>query len=918
MSLEFRLKDFVIEHQKSPIGIDCRKPVFGWKLVSGEKNVFQTAYQLKIYADGILEADTGRIRSEDSIEVTVPNWETKPMTAYHSHVTVWDNYGNQAEAEGTFETGRLGVPFTSGWVEPEQIPTENSWKNKEMNSETVGTNAFAGEERDFGEFQPAQYIRIPFCIEKELKKARVYATAHGLYQLEVNGVRADDREFAPENTTYHKILQYQTYDVTSLLKKGKNAFGVILGDGWWAGRVGVSGDSCQYGDKLGLLLEAAFTYEDGTEESVSAEQGVSSVGPIVYSDLFVGEKYDAGKELEGWSQAEYDDALWKPVKKAKYSMENLIGQYASPVRMLRCFTPREILHSPKGEVILDVGQVVAGQLEFTLEAKAGIEIKLEHSEVLDEQGNYFNNILGTNKEQTDVYITKEGKQTFRPHFTYHGFRYVRITGWPGELSPEQFKIYVYTSEMEDIGNFETSDERINRLQKNIWWSQVSNTISIPTDCPQREKAGWTGDIMAYAPTLCFLRNADAFLTGWMANVRADQLEDGAVPMIVPYLKAYEIFIKNSTNTDTSCGWGDAVIAVPYAVYQAYGDRRILEENYEAMKKWMGYIQYRAANFHPEGYENWEEARKKRSRYLWNTDFHYGDWLIPSLVLGNPDGGAMMQTAYATMGIVAPAYYAFSAGTMAKVAEILGKNGDAAYYQSLYEKIRKAFMEEYVHKDGTIDADFQGIYVIALKNNLVTEETRPLMVEHLCDMIEKNNGCLDTGFLSILFLMDVLCENGRRDVAYKLMFQTKCPSWLYEVEQGATTMWESWGAIGEDGTVSTYSYNHYAFGCVGDWMYRELGGIKALAPGYKKIRVAPALDCGLSWAKVKEETPYGETCVEWKIEEGRAAVSVQIPANTTAEIVLPGREKEVVGSGKYTIIFDIPGVSPAEVLNAGEL
>lgn len=904
MRQEFMLKDFVVEHQKSPLGIDCRKPVFGWKLVSGEKNVFQTAYQIKVYADGILEADTGKIQSEDSIEVVIPDWETKPMTAYRSHVTVWDNYGNQAEAEGTFETGRLGVPFTSGWVEPEQIPTENSWKNKEMSSETVAANAFAGIERDFKEFQPAQYIRIPFCIEKELKKARVYATAHGLYQLEVNGTRADDREFAPENTSYHKILQYQTYDVTSLLKKGKNAFGAVLGDGWWAGRVGVSGDSCQYGDKLGLLLEAVFTYEDGTEETVSAEQGVSSVGPIVYSDLFVGEKYDAGKELEGWSQAEYDDSLWKPVKKAEYPMDNLIGQYAPPVRMLRCFTPQKILHSPKGEVILDVGQVVAGQLEFTLEANAGIEIKLEHSEILDEQGNYFNNILGTNKEQTDIYITKEGKQSFRPYFTYHGFRYVRITGWPGEISPEQFKVYVYTSEMEDIGNFETSDERINRLQKNIWWSQVANTISIPTDCPQREKAGWTGDIMAYSPTLCFLRNADAFLTGWMANVRADQLEDGAVPMIVPYLKAYEIFVKNSTNTDTSCGWGDAVIVVPYAVYQAYGDRRILEDNYEAMKKWMDYIQYRAANFHPEGYENWDEERKKRSRYLWNTDFHYGDWLIPSLVLGNPDGDAMMQTAYATMGIVAPAYYAFSAGTITKVAEILGKKEDVAYYHSLYQKIREAFIEEYVHKDGTIDADFQGIYVIALKNNLVTEEIRPFMLEHLCDMIEKNNGCLDTGFLSILFLMDVLCENGRRDVAYQLMFQTKCPSWLYEVEQGATTMWESWGAIGVDGTVSTYSYNHYAFGCVGDWMYRELGGLKALEPGYKKIGVSPALDCGLSWAKVKEETPYGEASVEWKIEEGKAEVTVQIPANTTAEIALPGREKEVVGSGRYTIVFDI--------------
>ncbi len=903
MSQKLILKDFSVEHQKSPIGIDCRKPLFGWKLVSQEKNIVQTACRLKVYSDGILEADTGKIESGNSIEVMIQEWETKPMTAYQVLVTVWDNYGNQAETEGTFETGRLGVPFTAVWVEPEQIPTENSWKNKSMNSETVGANVFAGIERDFAEFQPAQYIRIPFQVNKELKKARVYATAHGLYQLEVNGIRGDDREFAPENTTYHKILQYQTYDVTGLLQKGKNVFGVILGDGWWSGRVGVSGDSCQYGDKLGLLLEAVLTYEDGTQEIVCADQGLSTTGPIVYSDLFVGEKYDAGKELQGWSQADYDDSFWKPVKKAEYSMDNLLGQYAPPVRIAGCFTPKEIFRSPKGKVILDIGQVVAGQLEFTLEAKAGIEIKLEHSEILDEEGNYFNNILGTNKEQTDVYITKDGWQIFRPHFTYHGFRYVRISGWPGSISLEQFKVYVYASEMEDIGEFETSDERINRLQKNIWWSQVSNTISIPTDCPQREKAGWTGDIMAYAPTMCFLRNADAFLTGWMANVRADQLENGAVPMIVPYLKAYEIFVNNSTHTDTSCGWGDAVILVPYAVYQAYGDKRILEENYQAMKKWMDYIRDRAANHHPEEYETWTEERKKRSRYLWNTDFHYGDWLIPSLVLGNPDGEAMMQTAYATMEIVAPAYYAFSAKTMVLVAEALSREDDAAYYQSLYEKIRTAFIEEYVHEDGTMDADFQGIYVIALKNGLVPEKIRPLMTEHLCSMIEKNNGCLDTGFLSVLFLMDVLCENGRRDMAYKLMFQTKCPSWLYEVEKGATTMWESWGAIGEDGAVSTYSYNHYAFGCVGDWMYREMGGLQAIEPGYKKIRVAPALDCGLSWAKVKEETPYGEASVEWKIEDKKISVSLLIPANTTAQVILPGRETETVGSGRYTVILD---------------
>ena len=615
----------------------------------------------------------------------------------------------------------------------------------------------------------------------------------------------------------------------------------------------------------------------------------------------MGEKYDATKELTGWSLPDYDDSCWKPVNRVEYSMENLKGQSDPPVRDVKTFIPAEIIRSPKGEVILDAGQVVAGQVEFSVESPEGITIKLEHSEILDEEGNFYHNIVGTNKEQTVFYITKGGKQTYRPHFTYHGFRYVRVTGWPGEISPEMFKIHAITSEMEDIGFFETSDKRINRLQQNIWWSQIANTISIPTDCPQREKAGWTGDIMAYSPTMCFLRNADAFLTKWMDNVRADQQPDGAIPMIVPFLKAYEIFVKASTDSITSCGWGDAVIVVPYSVYQAYGDKRILEENYGAMKRWVAYIQNRAENVHPKGYESWEESRKKRSRYLWNTDFHYGDWLIPSLVLGNPDASIMMETAYATMGIVAPAYFAFSAKMIGKVAEILGKKDDAAYYQQLYEKIRKAFIEEYVHEDGTLDADFQGIYVIALKNGLVPEKTRQKMVDHLCDLIKKNNGCLDTGFLSILFLMDVLCENGRRDVAYQLMFQTKCPSWLYEVEKGATTMWESWGAISEDGMVSTYSFNHYAFGCVGEWMYREIGGLQAKEPGYKKIRVAPSLDCGLTRAEVKEETPYGTASVKWEKEEDKTIVNVEIPANTTAEIVLPGRNVENTGSGRYTYI-----------------
>lgn len=896
------LHNLTIEHQTEPIGIDCENPRFGWVLVSDHKNVRQEAYRLQIYHDEDIVYDSLKIETEQSIEVTAESFIPDKKTKYKVIVYVWDNHASEAQILGSFETGFLGSKWESQWIEPKQNPTNPSL---DFTAEMEGFEIKSDRDpnRDFHEFQPAQYIRIPCLVKKGVKKARIYMTAHGVYRLEVNGKRPDDREFAPDNTSYDKVLQYQTYDVTELLNEGKNVAGIILGDGWWCGRVGATGDSCQYGGTLGVLFQAEIEYEDGSIETVTSENAVSSTGPIIFSDIFVGEKYDARKEMPGWSTSEFDDRDWKPVIPKVYSLDNLTGQYGDPVRPIKIMQPKEILHTPSGEIVLDVGQVLAGQIEITLEAQGGEIIKLEHTEVLDENGNYYNNILGVNKEQTEFYIAREGKQTYRPFFSYHGFRYVRITGWNGEPDIKDFTVYVLSSEMKDIGNFITSNEKINQLQSNIWWSQVSNTLSIPTDCPQRERAGWTGDIMAFSPTMAFNRQSDAFLTRWMKCVRAEQLPDGAVPMIVPYLKAYKS-VSHIFGSETSCGWGDAVIIVPMAVYKAYGDKRILEENYDAMGKWMKYIDDRAKNHHPEEYEEWDEEHKRRSRYLWNTDFHYGDWLVPSMVLGNPDGGAMVETAFKTKGIVAPAYYAYSARSMAAVAKALGKEKDASAYQKLYEKIREAFIEEYVKDDGTIETDLQGIYVIALKNDLVSDEVRPRMIAHLRKLIEDNRGCLDTGFLSILFLMDVMCENDSRDMAYQLLYQNRCPSWLYEVEHGATTMWESWGAIGEDGSVSTYSYNHYAFGCIGEWLYREIGGLQAADPGYKKIRIAPAVDCGLTKVRVSEYTPYGMACVEWEREGESVTVNVEIPANTTAEIILPGLEKTKIGSGKYSYIIEL--------------
>lgn len=895
------LTDLTTEHLPAPLGLDAAQPRFGWKLHSGRGNTSQAAYRLTITENGETAADTGKVKSAQSIEVTVPGFAPKPMTAYRVHLEVMDNYGRTAHLESHFETGRMGVPFCSSWVEPVQQPTPPTLDGSGMG----GTPCLDAQgNRTFEEFRPAQYVRVPFQIGKPVKRARVYATAHGLYRLTVNGSRPDDRELAPENTAYHKLLQYQTYDVTALLQEVDNALGVVLADGWWAGRVGTTGDCCQYGDTTALLLDMDIEYMDGTKETVTGERGLSSTGPIVFSDLFVGEKYDANLEQPGWDYPGFDSSGWVPVIKKDYNKAHLVGQYAPPVRPVKIFRPAAVFTAPNGDIIVDAGQTLAGVTEFTVTAPAGLTIKLEHFEVLGKDGNYFSSILNANKEQTDTFITRAGTQTYRPAFTYHGFRYVRVTGWPGTPTTEDFRIVVLASEMEDTGTFRTSDERLNQLQSNIWWSQVSNTVSIPTDCPQREKAGWTGDIMAYAPTMCFNRAAGPFLSSWMDNVRAEQLGSGAIPMIVPYLKAYATFLRDELGADTSCGWGDAVLMVPYAVYRAYGDRRILEDNYGTMLRWLEYIDSRAKNSHPPEYDTWDEAHKARSRWLWNTDYHFGDWLIPSMVLGNPDGNAMGNTALATMHIVAPAYYAFSAKNMSEIAKILGREEDAAHFAKVYENVRQAFIEEYVHEDGTMDADFQGIYVIALQMGLVTDELRPKMAAHLAEMIKKNHNCLDTGFLSVLFLMDVLCDNGMRDLAYKLLFQTACPSWLYEVEKGATTMWESWGAIAEDGTVSTYSYNHYAFGCVGDWMYRHIGGLQILEPGYKKFRVAPALDCGLTFAETAQETPYGRAAVEWEIIDGKACVRVEVPPNASAEICLPGMETQTVGSGRYLYLVGV--------------
>lgn len=880
--MSLHIKKIKIEYMEHPLALKCRRPRFSWQLQNDHGGVEQVAYQIIVKVQEQLVWDSGKITSEESQNIVYEGEALRPLERYQCYVTCWDAC-EQSETQATwFETSREGISWVARWVEPEQEPTEKKEPNES------GTNLIGHQQQDNrSNFRPVQFMRLKITARQEPLRAYIFASAHGVYRLELNGERVGSHEFAPEITPYDTMLQYQTYDVSGRLQAGNNVIGTALGDGWWIGRVGLSGDCCQFGTTTGLLLEVRLQYADGSWEVFTGKDCVSSVGPIVFSDIFVGEKYDARLEQTGWSQTDYDDSSWKPVHLLEeLSLDNLMPQQGPSVAPVNVFKPERILTTPKGDTVLDLGQNIAGRIELSMNAPAGVEITLEHSEVLDKDGNFINNIMGVYKDQKDTYITKEGFQTYQPWFTYHGFRFVKITGWPGEISVDNFKAVVLSSDMEEMCSFKTSNGKLNQLQQNIYWSQVANMLSIPTDCPQRERAGWTGDIFAFAPTAAWNQDVHAFLSRWLEECRHSQLTAGEVPMIVPYLPGYRS-IEETAKTPTSCGWGDAILQVPWSLYMAYGDLRVLEDNYEAMKKWMNYEEERVTNHQPLDFKRYSKERKSRSRLLWNTDFHYGDWLIPSVMMSeDADASSMAATALCTMFQVGPAYFAYSTSKMAEIACVLGHKKDAIYYEDLNRKVRRAFVEEFVHEDGTMDADFQGIYVIALQMGLVTEDIRPKMVAHLCKLIRENGNRLDTGFLSIPFLMDVLCKNGRRDVAFDLLYQEQCPSWLYEVNCGATTMWEAWAAILPDGTVGNASYNHYAFGCVGDWIYREVVGLTPTEPGFCRVFVRPGLDSRLTSAFLRHETPYGDITVDWKIEEERVHLRVEIPVGVTAEIAIP--------------------------------
>ncbi len=902
MTEKVRVGALRCEYMAEPLGLGIVAPRLSWELRAARRGVRQTAYRIRVTDGETVVWDTGKVASGSSSGIAYEGSELRSRRRYEWQVMVWDERGESSEwsEAARWEMGLLDPEdWSAKWIEPEQttVPEEPPLDFYDRTKKLPPT--------DYGRLLPCPLLRKRFEAKGKARRARIYATAHGIYELELNGRKVGDQELAPEMTSYDRCLQVHAYDVTELVAEGANALGATLADGWYAGRVGLMGDNCQYGNRLALLLQLEMEYEDGSRQTIVSDDGFrSSFGPYVYSDLFIGERYDARLEKPGWSTGDYEDREWSPAREVERDRGVLVAAYGEPVRAVLTIAAERIIRTPLGETVIDFGQVIAGRVRMRVRGEAGAEIVLEHSEVLDEQGNYLNNIRGRFKDQKDVYVLRgdEAGETYEPKFTYHGFRYVKVTGYPpGELRVGDFEAVVLSSDLRATGNFSCSDERINRLQENIVWSQRGNLLAIPTDCPQRERAGWTGDIQVFAPTACFNMDVNPFLSRWLRNMSAEQRDDGQIPIVVPYMKGYENIIFPPMGTHSSAGWGDACILVPWALYESYGDVRVLAEHYDMMVRWVNYIEKSAA----EGSDAEPSSVAERQKYLWNTGFHFGDWLIPSMSVGK-DGQTvdMMQSAFATKELVSTCFFAYSAELLSRIARLVGKEEDANRYAELNRNVRSAFAGEYLDEDGRLKAHFQGIYVLALQMRMVPDEARGKVLNQLVGLIEENGYRLDTGFLSVPYLLDVLCDNGRSDIAYRLLYQTDCPSWLYEVEKGATTIWEAWQAIMPSGKVTNVSYNHYAFGCIGDWLYRRIAGLDKGEDGYRRIVVKPAFDCGLTRAGARYESVLGTIVSEWRLDGATATQIVTVPPNATAVVHLPGANlSEAREGGKALLTTD---------------
>lgn len=848
------LQNLLTENLDNPVGLDVAQPRFNWAIISGRRNTMQTAYEIKVTSGNENVWGSGKVMSDSSVHVAYKGKALQSNKRYSWKVRIWDNKGK-----------------SSAWSKPAFFQTAffstNDWKAKWIEP------GYAEDDK----MRPAAMFRKQFIADKKIISAMAYITAHGMYEAQINGKRVGDAYFTPGWTSYNKRLQYEIFDVTSLLNQGQNAIGATIGNGWYRGYLAWHDNKNIYGKNTGLLFQLEIKYADGSADKIISDGSwKSSTGSILYAEIYNGETIDARLAKAGWALPGYDDSKWSNVRVADYPMNNLIVEYNEPVKKQETFRPAKIFTTPKGEKVIDFGQNLTGWVVFKVKGRAGDTVTIKHAEVLDKEGNFYTENLRAAKA-TDTYILKGGsEETFEPHFTFHGFRYIQVIGYPGKLNADDFTAVALYSDMKKTGTFVSSNALINQLQHNIQWGQRGNFLDVPTDCPQRdERLGWTGDAQVFSRTATFNMGVNNFFAKWLKDVAADQEPSGSVPFVIPNVLG--------PGAAGSTGWADVATIVPWNMYLAYGDKKILADQYASMKAWVEYM----------------HAKSKND--LWDTGFHFGDWLFY-----RPDDDNSGWSAVTDRYLIAQCFYAHSVQLLINAAKVLGNTTDVSDYQPLLQRIKAAFMKEYVTPSGRLVSGTQTAYTLALYFDMLPENLRVQAAARLAENVKDYDDHITTGFLGSSYISHVLSRYGYTSLAYKLLMQDTYPSWLYPVKMGATTIWERWDGIKPDSSFETpgmNSFNHYAYGAIGDWMYRVVAGLDTYedAPGYKHIKIFPHSDSSLTMAAAELQTYYGKVSSNWKTDASGFTLDVDVPANTTATVYLPAASTDdITESGRPLI------------------
>ncbi len=839
------------EYLTNPLGIDLKSPRLSWILESDKRGECQTGYQIIVASTPELLLknqgnlwNSGKVISNQTTQLKYMGLPLQSGMRCFWKVRVWDS-------KKKVTSWSKPALWTMGLLNP------SDWK-----AIWIGVKGPSPVE-----WAKPRYLRKTFNLEKEVRHATLYATALGLYELRLNGQRVGDYQLAPEWTNYYKRVQYQTYDVAKMIHAGSNALGSILGNGWYCGGWQHWKEKLKaiYGTEPYLMVQLELEFTDGSHQTVMSDgswRGTTN-GPLQFAGIYEGATYDASKEFSGWDSATFVDSRWSPVTTPKagvdFKMGKLVSQRGNPIRITREIKPVAITEPKPGVYVYVFDQNIVGRCRFKFHGNAGDTIELQHGEMRNTDGTVFLGnltVVSNHRIQLDRYIFKgSGEETFEPEFTYHGFQYVEVRGLKEKPSLESLTGIIFHSDCPETGLFTCSNPMLNRLAKNILWSQRANYMGVPTDCPQRnERCGYTGDAQFFMRAAVYNMDVSAFFSRWLVDVCEEaQLPDGHFADHAPTF---------GPGDGPNIGWSDAGIICPYEIYRTYGDTSIIREHYAAMKR------------------NLEWLIRESKDFLFTGRVGNGDWL-------STGGGVSNE-------VIGTAYSAFNFRLMAEMAEAIGEKQDAGVFRDRYEKIKQAFAKAYLDEQGHIKESSQSGYALAFTMGLVPDSLKEKMSECFVDEVKRFDWHPRTGFIGTPRLLPGLHLAGHDDDAYRLLLTESSPSWLYPVSVGATTIWELWVAWdGKTPQGGMNSLNHYAFGAVGEYLFRMIGGIGEETPGYERIRIAPVIGDSLTHAETSYNSIHGKIATAWKVDGKKLTLNVTIPANTTATVYIPASKKESV-------------------------